>query len=327
MTTENATQSGAFESASSARSQAMAQIAKQVHERNAGDFNTFNEETGEIGARLTTTQPDPKPEATAQQPVQQEQADPENREENEQQQQEQQPQVAQTADDGLETIVIDGQERKVKREQIIEAGRRTLQKESAADKRLAEATETLRRAQAYEQGILARQLPNQDAGNQQPPSREDAANGTGDTDRQQATPDIGTLVDQRLWMHDANKAALRFQTEFKDIMGNPLLARLAAQLEDDRIREAAEQGKPLGDPWEAYKAHGERIRKEFKLGQPAETVQVSDDKKERKRDTVTVTGSTTTRPAPTQAKPPTTKELIEQMRVARTKGRPIQPAR
>jgi hypothetical protein len=312
MTQENATQPGAFESASSARSQAMAEIAKRVHEQLTPDLNTFDEATGEIGARLEV------------QPAQQEQAQtPPPDQEDQEQQEQQQAQATQPVDDGLETIVIDGQEKRVKRDQIIEAGRRTLQKESAADRRLEEAAETLRRAKAYEQGVMQRQ-PSSDADTQQPPSS-DAANGTGAESRT-ATPDIGTLVEQHLWIHDANKAAKRFRDEFKDIADDPYAARLVAQLEDERLRKAASEGTPLGDPWDAYQAHGQQIRTWLGKAKPAGTVEVSKDKAERKRDTVTVTGSTTRTPAPTTPKPLTVAEQIERMRVAR-QGKQIPNAR
>jgi hypothetical protein len=317
MTTENATQSGAFESGSSARSNALAQIAKQVHEQNAGDFRSFNEETGEISQEpVKEVKAEPEQQQPAETPpVQQEQ------------QQEQQPQAETLADDGLEVLVIDGQERRVKREQVLEAGKRTLQKEAAADKRLEEAGELLRRVKAMEQAILQRQ-PSSDAGGEsEQPASTDPANGTA-TPQARATPDIGTLVDERLWMRDADKAAQRFKEEFKDIVDDPYAARLVAQLENERLAKLAEEGKPVtaGDPWEAYQAHGTKVREWLGKAKPAGQVQVPADKAERKRDTVTVTGSTTSRPAPTQPKPLTTSEQIEQMRKAR-QGRQIQPTR
>jgi hypothetical protein len=305
MEQENATPTGVFTPAHSGRSNAMAEIAAQVHAQHAEDFAGFNEETGEIEARA------PQEQAQTTPPAQEEQ-----------QQQETQQAVSPPADDGLETIVIDGQERKVKRDQIIEAGRRTLQKESAADRRLEEAAETLRRAKAYEQGIMQRQ-PSSDAGEYQQPSS-DAANGTGVSRQGQATPDFGTLVDERLWIHDAQKAAKRFQEEFKDLADDPYAARLVAQLENERLAALANEGKPIteSDPWEAYKQHGAKVRDWLGKAKPTGQVQVSEDKAERKRQTVTVTGSTTSRPAPVAPKTPTTAERIEQMRVARM-GRAI----
>jgi hypothetical protein len=310
MTTENATQQGAFEPAHSARSNAMAEIAKRVHDQQAEDFSTFDEDTGEI---------------TGQAPP----AQPEQEQEQEQEQVEQVVQSQETKDDGLETIVIDGQERKVKREQIIEAGRRTLQKESAADKRLEEAAETLRRVKAMEAALLRGQ-PSTDAGGENEQASSDPANGAAaqNTRESKATPDLGTLVDERLWLRDADKAAQRFKEEFKDIAEDPFAARLVAQLENERLQALAQEGKPMtsADPWEAYKAHGAKVREWLGKAKPTGQVQVSEDKAERKRQTVTVTGSTTTRPAPTQAKPLSTSERIEQMRIARM-GKAIPIAR
>jgi hypothetical protein len=317
MTQENATQPGAFESASSARSQAMAQIAARVHDGQAADLSTFDEGTGEITGKLkaepeqTTETVETPVEASTEEVVEQPA---------------QTAQVQQPADDGLETIVIDGQEKKVKRDQIIEAGRRTLQKESAADRRLEEAAETLRRVKAMEAALMRGQ-PSSDAGDGNEPSSSDGANGTTST-RATATPDLGTLVDERLWLRDADKAAQRFKEEFKDLADDPYAARLVAQLENERLGQLANEGKAVtgSDPWEAYKAHGAKVREWLGKAKPTEPVKVSTDKAERKRDTVTVTGSTTRTPAPTQSKPPTLSETIEKMRIARM-GRAIPIAR
>jgi hypothetical protein len=316
MTQENATQPGVFESASSARSQAMAQIAARVHEEQAPDLSTFDEATGEITGKLA---PETKPE-----PEQKAEAD-------ETQQAEESTQSAaasaqSAADDGLETIVIDGQEKRVKRDQIIEAGRRTLQKESAADRRLEEAAETLRRVRAMEAALMRGQ-PSSDAGNEEQVPSSDASNGTATT-QATATPDIGTLVDERLWLRDADKAAQRFKEEFKDIADDPFAARLVAQLENERLTTLASEGKPItaSDPWEAYKAHGAKVRDWLGKAKPTESVKVSTDKAERKRETVTVTGSTTSRPAPAALKPLTVSEQVEKMRIARM-GKAIPIAR
>lgn len=314
MTTENATQPGAFESGSSARSNALQEIAKRVHNEKAEEFNSFNEETGEIAGKAEAQPEEAEKllQRTGNTFVEQQPAAQEEGAET------QTAQVQQPVDD-LETIVIDGQERKVKRDQIIEAGRRTLQKESAADKRLEEAAETLRRVKAMEQALLRGQ-PSSDAGEESEQASSDPANGAArETTQNRATPDLGTLVDERLWLRDADKAAQRFKEEFKDIADDPLAARLVAQLENERLAKLAEEGQPVtsADPWEAYKAHGAKVREWLGKAKPTGQVEVSRDKAERKRDTVTVTGSTTSRPQPTQAKQPTTGERIEQMRIAR----------
>jgi hypothetical protein len=313
MTQENATQPGAFESAPSARSQAMAEIVRKVHAQTAEDSHSFDEEAGEIGARVEAPAPQEQAQTPPPQPEQQEQ-------------QETQQAVSTPADDGLETIVIDGQERKVKRDQIIEAGRRTLQKESAADKRLEEAAETLRRVKAMESALLRGQ-PSSDAGGYEQMPSSDASNGTA-RPQAAATPDLGMLVDERLWLRDAEKAAQRFREEFKDLADDPYAARLVVQLENERLASVAQGGSPIasGDPWQAYQQIGAKVREWLGKAKPTGQVSVSEDKAERKRSTVTVTGSTTSRPAPQPKKPETVAEQIEKMRIARM-GRSIPIAR
>lgn len=322
MTTENATQPGAFESASSARSQALAQIAKGVHEANAEDFNSFDENTGEIGAKLT-------PPPAAPQTVETTTERPEQTEQTAQTQTTEQQPAQELTDDGMETIVVFGQQHKVKREQLLEAGRRTLQKESAAEKQLEEAKRIRAEAEAYARGLMQRQ-PSSDAGTTQEPASSDPANGTGATQGlPYATPQVRAWLKQELWIDRAEEAAQRFAKEFPDIASDPDLARLVSMRENDRLEQAALEGKPLGDPWDAYKSHGEYVRTKYgKQPSPGSQVQVSDTKAERKRDVQVVTGSTTTRPQPAAPKPLTTAEQIEKMRQQRAQGsRQLQPTR
>lgn len=56
-------------------------------------------------------------------------------------------------DEDLVTIVVDGVEKQVPRDQVYEHGIRALQKESAADKRLAEAAEKMKAATEYERRV------------------------------------------------------------------------------------------------------------------------------------------------------------------------------
>jgi hypothetical protein len=312
MQQDNATQTGAdsLQPVHSGRNAALAQIASAVNASYQEDLASFDETSGQIL---------PKADKPEQQPAQETQAAVEDGEQEEQPQQAAQT-PAQTEE--LETIVVDGQQVQVKRSQLFDAGKRTLQKEATADKRLQEATELYRRAQAYEQALRQHAQPSQDAGQfSQSPPEQDATNGNGLQPGRQATPDIGTLVDERLWIHDANKAAQRFKDEFKDIAEDPLLMRLAGQLEDERLAKVAAEGLPPGDPWEAYRKHGETIRARF--GKP-QTVQpaVSEDKTERKRSTTTVVGAGARMQASQPQRPLTPSEQIEKMRIARM-GRSI----
>lgn len=317
MTTENATPEGVFESAHSARSNALSEIAKRVHQENAADLRGFNEDTGEID-RQPPSESLPPQTADAAQSAESDQ-----------------PAASQPApeantppqDDDTEVIVVNGREQRVKREQVIEAGRRTLQKESAADRRLEEASETLRRAHAYEQALLQGR-PSSDAGMNPPPSS-DAANGRGAAASDPATPNVRALVKQELWTERANAAAERFAQEYEDLAKDPMAARLVSQLENERLAKLAAEGRsPIDDdPWGAYKSHGETVRQWLGKAKPQGLPQVSADRAERKRDTVTVTGSTTRVPPPATPKPPTVVDTIEQMRLARRSGRPIQLSR
>lgn len=321
MQQENATQTGAenLQPAHAGRNAALAQIAKQVDASYQEDMNPFDESTGAVL---------PKQQAT-QQPVQT--AQPEANEEDggeqqEEQQAEQQP-VAQTKpEDDVETIVVQGQQVQVKKSQLLDAGRRTLQKEATADKRLQEATEMLRQAQAYAMSLRQSAQPSQDAGqNTQSPSEQDATNRSGQANQSQATPDLRALVKHELWLTNAESAAQRFRTEFKDIAEDPMLMRLAAQLEDERLATAESTGEPLGDPWEAYKKHGETIRQKFGKPQSVQPA-VSEDRQERKRSTTTVVGSGARMQQTSTPKPLSTSERIENMRIARM-GKAIPIAR
>lgn len=315
MEQDNATQTGAesLSPAHAGRNAALAQIAKAVDASYQQDMSAFDEDTGQV---LPKQEPKQEPQQAAQEAADDAQDGADD----------QPQQTAQQPDEDLETIVVDGRQMQVKRSQLLDAGKRTLQKEATADKRLQEATELMRQAQAYAQA-LRRGQPSSDAGGEPESPSSDATDGNGVNPRQPATPDIGTLVDQRLWMHDASKAAQRFKSEFKDIAEDPMLMRLAAQLEDERLAKAAAEGLPPGDPWDAYQKHGEAIRARFGKPQAQAKPQVSEDRIERKRSTTTVVGAGARMQASQPSKPLTPSEQIEAMRLARSKGRQIQPVR
>lgn len=302
MDQDNATQTGAdsLQPAYTGRNAALAEIAKQVNARYQEEMTPLDEEAGvnrQVGRETESVQDEP---------------------EEEQEEQQEQEQPTPKPEDDLETIIVDGQQVQVKKSQLLDAGKRTLQKEASADKRLQEATEMLRQAQAYAQSLRQQHQPSSDAGDLSQSPSSDATNRSGE---QQATPDTRALVRQELWLASAETAAQRFRTEFKDIADDPLLMRLAGQLEDERLAQAESSGAPLGDPWEAYRKHGETIRERF--GKP-QTVKAatSEDRLEKKRSTTTVVGAGISKQSPQPQKPPSTSEQIEKMRIARM-GRAI----
>jgi hypothetical protein len=321
MQQDNATQTGAesLSPAHAGRNAALAQIASQVNAGYQEDLASFDETTGQILPKQAE-----KPE---QQPAQETQAAVQEGEQEEQRESQQATQQTPAQEEDLETIVVDGQQVQVKRSQLFDAGKRTLQKEATADKRLQEATEMLRQAQAYAQSLRQQHQPSQDAGDfSQSPPGQDATNRSGA--QVQATPeDIRALVRHEQWLANAETAAQRFRTEFKDIADDPLLMRLAGQLEDERLAQAAQSGAPLGDPWEAYRKHGETIRTRFLKTNQTVQPAVSEDRQERKRSTTTVVGAGARMQASQPKQPLTTTEIIEQQRIARKQGRQFQPAR
>ena len=143
---------------------------KAVEEAQQQRLNDKNEEMTEIAARHRETRDKELAEAghevqdTTQEVVEIE--DPNEEPEEEQPEEKAEEQVEEKAEeqeepDEFETLIVDGQEQKVGKDKIYDAGRRTLQKEAAADKRLAEASEKLR--QAEQELARARQLPREDA--------------------------------------------------------------------------------------------------------------------------------------------------------------------
>jgi hypothetical protein len=279
--TDTATQTGVEEvkPLPNPRNAILDQIAAQHDEKQKGEFSSFNEETGEI---LPDEPAEPEVEVKAEEPP---------------------PKEEPPADD--ETIVVDGREQKVSKDKIYEAGRRALQKESAADKRLEEATRLFKEAQRQIESLKAN------------PSSDDTFSGShapSDQDAQPAMPDIDSLLDQKLYMRDAQSAAKRFQTEFADVMTNPVFATWVAVKEDERIKQAMADGLPLGDPWEAYSRHGIDAREQM---QKLSGVAPSNDKLERKRESTVVKGAAVRAPAPVEDKPESHADIIANIRKSR----------
>ena len=214
------------------------------------------------------------------------------------------------------TIVVDGQRIEVDESKIFEAGVKTLQKETAADKRLQEANLLLQRAK---QGHAAQSVETEQSAPNPQPSHLD----------QEALMDVvGKLVQREVYGTEADRAADLFVNEYPEIASDPFLAKIAHDLEDQRLAHALSVGEPFGNPAAAYRKHGEAIRSWLKAKAPAPTSApaapaVDTSKQERKREITVVQSASARAPNPNaQEKPQTVDEVIEGMRRAR-QGRPI----
>ena len=278
------------------RNAAMAEIAKQAHAEQAPDLANFDEATGVIEAKETveaveTTEADPVPVAEPK-------AEPK------------------VEIKRMVSIVVDGNTIDVDEEKIIEAGRRALQKDTAADRRLQEAAQAKREAEALRSQMQrASQDPAYQAWAQAQDTQQTNQPATQGFDPAMLAPMVKNLV----YTETAAKAATQFWADFPDIAEDPYLRQMAAQLEQSRLDHAAAVGEPLADPATAYRKHGETIRDWLKKRAPAP--EVIADKAERKRTITTVQSVNAKAPTAADKKPPTVSETIEAMRQQRSRGR------
>lgn len=262
----------------------MAQIAQSAHANVAEDLSSFDEETGQIETR----QAEPEQEPVEAAPVQSEQAKQAFR------------------------IVVDGQEVEVDLDKVIEAGKRTLQKETAADKRLQEATRL--KQQAEELMRSARQpnsAPSTDA-----PSPAQATEGFNPETLTTLVPSLkAQLIPEVMTALTAQQAVQKFRGEFSDIASDPDLWLIAVNKNQARLDHAAAVGAPAGDDLEAYRSIGKEIRAKF-----APKAAIPEDKTERKRTITAIPAVNASAPAPQEQKPKTVSEQIEEMRKLRSQG-------
>ncbi len=186
-------------------------------------------------------------------------------------------------------IIVSGKTVKVKQSQIIDAGRRALQKDSAADMKLEIASKLLREAEER-----AGKQPSP-AGDAQPPTqpskavqeksdaelaellqygtKEQAASAIAEIRRRDngavdqkglqelISRQLPDMVSAQLTFHTAVREA---QSEYKDIFADPHLTTLF-HVQEHRLRQAGD-ARPHA---ELYKEIGDGIRKHFKLAAPA----------------------------------------------------------
>ena len=213
-------------------------------------------------------------------------------------------------------IKVDGEEKEVPKDKILDAGIRALQKESAADKRLEEATRLLREAKEYVQpqakvdpspvwddATVAYALEHGDEAQKAYAVNQMRARDT-------TTPEelIAQTTQRVLDNVDFKSSTDWFLTEYKDIAKDPYLFQLASMSED--------QARANGDNRprkELYKEIGDNLRK----WRGVETGQSMEEKKEQKSNIINLPSASVKKSEPAEAKPKTTSDIIEEMRKRR----------
>jgi hypothetical protein len=171
------------------------------------------------------------------------------------------------------TVIVDGEEREVPLSKILDAGKRTLQKESAADKRLEEATNLLKEAKAQkppekdtDTGEESKKMtPKEIAHAIQYGTEDEAAAaieqlntmGRGETVTPEKIAEIAKKTVQET--NNAEKIFTKFNAPedkggFKDLADDPYLRNLAIEKVNERL------GKGEPNSWETYEAAGKDVR-------------------------------------------------------------------
>lgn len=235
-------------------------------------------------------------------------------------------------DDDVEEveITVDGEKQTVPLSKIMDAGKRALQKESAADKRLEEATRLLKEAKETKP-------PPEEPGDAEAPmtaqeiaealqygTAEDAAkaieqlNNQGRSNNDAATPDkIKELVTQTVTETTNTKEIVsRFelpedQGGYQDVIKDPYLREKAISI----VNEKLASGEP--NTWDTYAKAGDEVR-EWMVKIGARKPSTIEDKKNKKRSTDTVRAATATKGSTDPGeKPKTASDVIREMAAAR----------
>lgn len=230
--------------------------------------------------------------------------------------------------DKFVTVKVDGVERQVPESMVIEAGIRSVQKESAADRRLEEAAQRRREAeQLYEQAQQFAQQVKQRPSNTDDADLAARLNVDAATiqaireiaGHQQAIPEdtiraeINQRVQSALNEVQAKEALKKATKEYDDVFSNPHLVQIAIAEDAKLVAE-----DPYMSYAERFTAVGERVRevvRELKGGKVE--VATSASKAERKATITNLPSASVRQQAPEQPKAKTPADIIEEMRKRR----------
>jgi hypothetical protein len=219
-------------------------------------------------------------------------------------------------------IKVDGEEREVPKDKILDAGIRALQKESTADKRLEEATRLLRDieqkyaqpAQQQQQQSLSQEWDDatvayalEHGSEEQKAYAVSLMRGRGNATQEALEAIEQRAVTKALDTVDFRDASQWFQSEYKDIVADPYLLQLAG-IAEDKARASGDQRSRR----ELYKSIGDDLRT-WKGG--VTTTQSLEQKRDQKSNNIINLPSASVRKsAPAEAKPKSTSDIIEEMR-------------
>jgi len=216
-----------------------------------------------------------------------------------------------------EKIKVYGQEEEHTLADLVEDGKKYRQKDRAADIKLQNAARLERQIQEYYSKLQSQSPQGTDQPAQE--ARPDSATNSL-TDiaalKQTVTAEVMAELEVR-------RQVDQFKQEYPEIADDPDLWAAAGRLEQIRIDTAAALGEGLSNSTllQAYRKHGDELRKKFRLNVPAAVA--TEEKIERKRTIVAVPSASAKAPAPAEEKEPTLREVIAQEAAARKAGRQL----
>jgi len=236
---------------------------------------------------------------------------------------------AKTPEVEMVTLNVMGELRQVPKDKIYDEGIRALQKEGAADKKLDEASRLLKEAKEVEQRIKTqvspdpvRQAPSEPdelalARAIQLGSEDEAVNAIRSLKGRQIDPlkVVAAASAQVKAEIESENAFEWFKSEYKEVMDDPYLTRIAATRWDEVQRElqSRNEHRPLK---EVYKGIGEEIRK-WKSDGGKTSINVAPDKQAAKATIVNLPSANAKKVDPEQPKPLSASQIIEKMREKR----------